>query len=97
MTQAVGFRGEARTKAVEVMKLNRMHAGTGKELAEQQAELKSKVNKLFDMRASDPLIINRLRRVTKSYLIAPVERFGAQQSQSQRGLLQRTKGPTHDP
>lgn len=33
-----------------------------KERLKEQEQLKAKVNKLFDLRASDPLIINRLKR-----------------------------------
>jgi hypothetical protein len=35
---------------------------TKKERMEQQEELKRKVNKLFDTRASSPLIINKLKK-----------------------------------
>jgi hypothetical protein len=45
-----------------VILLNNKTAANRKDRLEQQAELKSKVNKLFDLRASDPLIINRLKR-----------------------------------
>ena len=39
-----------------------MQPMTKKERMEQQEELKRKVNKLFDTRASSPLIINKLKK-----------------------------------
>ena len=39
-----------------------MQPMTKKERIEQQEELKRKVNKLFDTRASSPLIINKLKK-----------------------------------
>ena len=73
LTQAVGYEGEVKSKAAEVIILNNkatvVSGGMSKkEKLEQQEELKSKVNKLFDMRASDPLIINRLKRVSTKFL-----------------------------
>ena len=60
----MGFFGESRTKAAEVIRLNSKYVSSSREKAEKQAELKSKVNQLFDMRVSDPLILNRLKRVS---------------------------------
>ena len=64
MTSAVGYKGAAKTKATEVMMLNSKQNEplSKKERKDQQEALKAKVNKLFDMRASDPLIINNLKR-----------------------------------
>ena len=74
LTQAVGYEGDVKSKAAEVIILNNKatvisSALSKKERLEQQEELKSKVNKLFDMRASDPLIINRLKRVSTKFLL----------------------------
>ena len=64
MTTAVGYKGAAKTKATEVMMLNSKQNEplSTRERKEQQETLKTKVNMLFDMRASDPLIINSLKR-----------------------------------
>ena len=64
MTSAVGYKGAAKTKATEVMMLNSKQNEplSTRERKEQQETLKTKVNMLFDMRASDPLIINSLKR-----------------------------------
>lgn len=64
MTSAVGYKGAAKTKATEVMMLNSKQNEplSNRERKEQQEALKAKVNMLFDMRASDPLIINSLKR-----------------------------------
>lgn len=78
LSQAVGFKGEEKNRATEIMLLNSKATTTGanhtlgatqggnlsgrSKRDKGQEELKSKVNKLFDMRASDPLIINRLKR-----------------------------------
>lgn len=60
-------------------------AGKRKKKTSQQEELKSKVNKLFDMRASDALIINRLKRndsvfdkiqVNENYFHSPTAKEG---------------------
>lgn len=67
LTSAVGYKGDTKHRAEEVIMLNSKSASSSKPLSkkermEQQEELKRKVNKLFDMRASDPLIINTLKR-----------------------------------
>jgi hypothetical protein len=65
MTDAVGYQGDTKHQAEEVLLLNSKSAYqpmTKKERIEQQEELKRKVNKLFDTRASDPLIIKTLKR-----------------------------------
>ncbi len=53
MTSAVGYKGDTKQQAEEVMMLNSksshpMQPMTKKERMEQQEELKRKVNKLFD-------------------------------------------------
>lgn len=67
MTVAVGYEGSAKSKAAEVIILNNK-APSKKDRREQQEELKSKVNRLFDIRASDPLIINSLKRVSLHHI-----------------------------
>jgi hypothetical protein len=63
MTSAVGYKGEAKSKATEVMMMNsRQEPMSKKERIEQQEALKKKVNQLFDLRASDPMTINKLKR-----------------------------------
>lgn len=67
MTTAVGYKGNTKHQAEEVMILNSksahpMQPMTKKERMEQQEELKRKVNKLFDTRASSPVIINKLKK-----------------------------------
>ena len=69
MTSAVGYKGATKTKAAEVMILNskQQEPLTKRERQDQQEALKAKVNKLFDMRASDPLIINNLKRTNSVF------------------------------
>jgi hypothetical protein len=62
MTTVVGYKGAAKSKAAEVMMLNSKEPLSKRERKEQQEALKAKVNQLFDMRASDALTINKIKR-----------------------------------
>ena len=64
MTSAVGYKGAAKSKAAEVMLLNskQQEPLSKRDRKDQQEALKAKVNQLFDLRASDPLTINSLKR-----------------------------------